>query len=136
MAPTIIHPLQVKSVLVLAQEYIYYITSPHGQDSASCLHDLLDFHMHQHPYRALRFTRHCRKQQAITIMAKALLADQPERTLVGWGDRGRAGGGGFIRKQCGPSDKVAQVLRTMCTVVSIDEFRTSKVSMHSGRYFL
>ena len=116
-------------LLVSAQEYVGYLTSPQA-GHGSILDYLLHFHMQAHPYRGLRFTRHCRKQQAITTMAKSLLAVEPARTLVGWGDRGRAGAG-LIRRQCGPSDKVAQVLQRMCTLVYIDEYRTSKVGQPS-----
>ena len=113
-------------VLLCAQEYMKYLTGPEGEAGARLTY-LLRFCQRGRPYRALRFTRHVRKARCITAMAKSLLDPHtPRRTLVGWGDRGRAGGG-FVRSQCGPSDRVVKALKTMCTVVIIDEFRTSKV---------
>ncbi|KAK9809829.1 hypothetical protein WJX73_010783 [Symbiochloris irregularis] len=131
------------------KEYVTYLTSPaegiaaptpsKAKEAATPkaklkpvprLDYLLQFHMKK-PYRGLRFTRHCGKLSAITTMARALLGPDPKRTLVGWGDRGKAGQG-FIRKQCGPSDRVRKALQSMCTVVDIDEFRTSKICADCG----
>ena len=115
------------------QEYIQYITSPapHPAASASRLDYLLDFNLSQHAVRGLRFTRHVRGMAAITAMTKQLLADDPARTLIGWGDRGQAGAG-LVRKQRGPSAKVERALSRVCTVISIDEFRTSAVCAEPG----
>ncbi|KAK9798946.1 hypothetical protein WJX73_007519 [Symbiochloris irregularis] len=131
------------------KEYVTYLTSPaegiaaptpsKAKEAATPkaklkpvprLDYLLQFHMKK-PCRGLRFTRHCGKLSAITTMARALLGPDPKRTLVGWGDRGKAGQG-FIRKQCGPSDRVRKALQSMCTVVDIDEFRTSKICADCG----
>lgn len=100
---------------------------------------LLCFCQHFHPYRSLAFTRHCQKLKAITTMAQSLLPDRPGRTLIGWGDRGKASGSPGIGSLGSPSERVRKVLARLphrCSVVEIDEFRTSKVGLSPVETYL
>ena len=135
----------------MSQDYVRFITSPvpaTGEPSpapaaaepspaASRLDYLLLFNMHLHPVRKLRLTRHIQKQRFTSTLCKELMAKKQRgksrgRTLVGWGDCGNAGAG-IIRKARGPAKRIEAALGRLCTVVSIDEFRTSKMCAECGQ---
>lgn len=109
------------------QEHIKYITSGAPGLPASRLDYLHDFTMRK-PFRDLQFTRYVGQQQAINRMVKSLAGQHGARTLIGFGDMGNRDPSGLI-KGCpaGPVKKLLRALSKVCTVVMVDEFRTSKL---------
>ena len=113
------------------QAYVHYLTSAHTPGGPPRILYLLDFHFHTHPYRAWNFTVHIGKQQAIIQMSRLLVPNPAQRTLLGWGDRGQAGAG-VVRARRGPEGRLLRALHPLCTVVSVDEFRTSMMCAECG----
>ena len=111
------------------QEYLRFYTTVqlgHPETQPSRLDYLVNCCM-ERDFKGLRFLRHVGQQKAIAGMVKQLTAGSGSRTLVGFGDMGRADPGGLV-KRCvrGPVAQLERALRQVCTVVSIDEFRTRK----------
>ena len=115
------------------QAYVGFLTAPCPSfPELSRLDFLLRFHMQEHPYRAMNFTKHNEQKWAVASICKQLTADCPKETLVGFGDCCRAGAG-IVKKQRGSAGAVERALRaTGATVVSVDEYNTSKKCAQCG----
>ncbi|KAK9807394.1 hypothetical protein WJX73_000266 [Symbiochloris irregularis] len=92
--------------------------------------DYMFHHMYTRDYRGQSFLRYIGRQKAIASMVKQLTKHAGAKTLVGFGDMGRSNGGCIKRCVRGPVQGLEHALRQVCTVVAIDEFRTSKE--HAG----
>ena len=109
-----------------AQDRLRYLTGTHA--IAGCrVHYLLDFCMRM-GYRRMSFTRYMGQQRAMASMVKDITGGHGAATLVGFGNWGAQTHAGFI-KACprGPVLKLRRALASVCTVVGIDEHRTSKL---------
>lgn len=113
----------------MPQEYLKYYSRPQpGFDETKPSRlDYMVSHCMRRDYRGLRFLRHTGQQKAIATMVKQITQGSGSKTLVGFGDMGRMDPGGLV-KRCvrGPVARLENALRQVCTVRSVDEFRTSK----------
>ena len=104
--------------LAKLQEYVQFLL-PH-------LHKLLVFHMDK-KFRSLKFRRYVLRQRTLRSMCQDLTSKAGKRTLVGFGDWSNKDSAGIIRKcPIGPVKKFQDCLKRYCTVVSVDEYKTSK----------
>ena len=100
-------------------QYIQYVLS--------CLDLLLSFHIKK-DYRDLKFTRYIGRQKALQKLCNHITAKAGRNTLVGFGDWSNKDSAGIIKKcPAGPVKQLERELKKRCTVVSVDEFRTSKL---------
>lgn len=100
-----------------SQAYLRYWTShdpAFPQTMPSRLHYVVQ-HTMKKGYRDLRFLRHTGKQRAIATMVNQLTKAGGPKTLIGFGDMGRADSGGFI-KRCvrGPVAQLRSALEQVC----------------------
>ena len=78
--------------------------------------------------RDLRFTRYSLAQRKLHQICKELTHRAGKRTLIGFGDWSNRDQAGIIKKSpAGPVKILERRLRRYATVVSMDEFRTSKL---------
>ena len=88
---------------------------------------LLKFHM-QKGFRDLKFRRHVLKQKQLHMICKDLTDKHGKQTLIGFGDWSNKDSAGVIKKSpAGPVKQLETQLRRHCKVVSVDEFRSSKL---------
>ena len=78
--------------------------------------------------RDLRFTRYTLAQRKLHHICKELTQRAGKRTLIGFGDWSNRDQAGIIKKSpAGPVKVLERRLRQYATVVSMDEFKTSKL---------
>ena len=88
---------------------------------------LLNFHI-ERGYRGLKFKRYIGRQRALRKLCDHITAKAGRNTLVGFGDWSNRDVAGIIKKSpAGPVKQLERELKKRCTVVSVDEFRTSKL---------
>ena len=88
---------------------------------------LLRFHM-QKGYRDLKFRRYVLKQKKLNEICDSLTEKCGKRTLIGFGDWSNKDSAGVIKKSpAGPVKQLERELSKRCKVVSVDEFRSSKL---------
>ena len=93
---------------------------------------MLQWHMDK-PFRKLKLRRYISSKRALRKMCAELTAKAGRQTLVGFGDWSNRDSAGIIKKSpSGPVKKLEAELRRHCKVVSVDEFRTSKLHSHCG----
>ena len=75
----------------------------------------------------LKFARYCAAKKKLHQLCLKLTAQSGKRTLVGFGDWSLQTASGVVRGcRPGPSGRLRRELRKYCTVVDVDEYRTSK----------
>lgn len=85
------------------------------------------------PFRKLKLTRYIHARKALRKLCAKLTSEGGSRTLIGFGDWSNRDSAGIIKKSpAGPVKKLESELRKVCKVVSVDEFRTSKVHNTCG----
>ena len=77
--------------------------------------------------RALKFKRFRFCQKKLNEICASLTEKAGRKTVVGFGDWSNQDGGAIKKCQSGPVKRLEKELKRRCTVVSIDEFRTSKL---------
>ena len=88
---------------------------------------LLVYHMRQ-GFRGLKFKRYISAQKKLHALCKAITGRVGCKTVVGFGDWSNKDSGGIIKgSPSGPVKRLERELRKHCRVVSMDEFRTSKL---------
>ncbi|GAQ93531.1 hypothetical protein KFL_016210020 [Klebsormidium nitens] len=88
---------------------------------------LLVYHMRQ-GFRGLKFKRYISAQKKLHALCKAITRRVGYKTVVGFGDWSNKDSGGIIKgSPSGPVKRLERELRKHCRVVSMDEFRTSKL---------
>lgn len=88
---------------------------------------LLRFHILR-GYRGLKFQRYMGRQKALRKLCDNITATAGRKTLVGFGDWSNRDIAGIIKKSpAGPVKQLERELKKRCTVVSVDEFRSSKL---------
>jgi hypothetical protein len=88
---------------------------------------LLSFHMRK-GFRGLKFKRYIYAQKKLHEICKGITKRMGKRTVVGFGDWSNKDAAGIIRgSPSGPVMRLERELRKHCRVVSVDEFRTSKL---------
>ena len=88
---------------------------------------LLEFHMKK-SFRDLKFRRHVLKQKRLNMICEDLTAKHGKQTLIGFGDWSNKDSAGIIKKSpAGPVKQLERELRKHCKVISVDEFRSSKL---------
>ena len=109
------------------QAFLQYITAVCEDTFTPRLDYLFSFHMAK-PYRDLAFTRFVGQQRAIQRMVHVLTGEHGRATLIGFGNMCSRDPSGLI-KGCpaGPVKRLLRALSHACTVVMVDEFRTSKL---------
>ena len=96
------------------------------------LDEMLQWHMEK-PFRKLKLRRYIASKRALKQMCEELTSRAGKNTLIGFGDWSNIDSGGIIKKSpAGPVKKLETELRKHCKVVSVDEFRTSKLHSHCG----
>ena len=94
---------------------------------APYLMPMLDWHMRK-PFRKLKLRRYIASKKTLRQICTDLTARAGRQTLIGFGDWSNKDSAGIIKKKpAGPVKKLEAELKKHCTVVSIDEFRTSKL---------
>ncbi|MBX8645053.1 MAG: transposase [Thermoplasmata archaeon] len=88
---------------------------------------LLAYHM-ERPFRKLKLKRYIMAQKKMRELVRRFAGDDKKRVLVGFGDWSNLDNGGLIKK-CppGPVKRFKRELSRVCTVVEVDEFRSSKL---------
>ena len=85
------------------------------------------------PFRKLKLRRFIGAQKALREICDMLMSRSGEKTLVGFGDWSNRDSAGVIkRRPAGPVKRLEQALSKRCRVVSVDEFRTSKIHHSCG----
>jgi len=92
---------------------------------------LLDFHSAK-IFRNLRFKRFLFGQKMMNQLIQRFVNKDPDKTLIGFGDWS-ARDAGIKGHPKGPVLKFKRALTRVCTVVDIDEFRTSQ--LHSECHY-
>ena len=96
------------------------------------LDQMLEWHMTK-PFRKLKLRRYIASKRILREMCQELTAKAGRETLVGFGDWSNTDSAGIIKKSpAGPVKKLEAELRKHCKVVSVDEFRTSKLHSACG----
>lgn len=96
----------------------------------SSLDMLLTFHINK-GYRDLRLPRYVGLQMTLQKLCDYITAAARRSTLIGFGDWGNRDVVGFIKKCVPLSSKATQEgANKRCTIVSIGEFRSSKLHEH------
>ena len=88
---------------------------------------LLDFHLKK-GFRDLKFKRYVFSQKTLNGYCKKFVSNRSNgfNTIVGLGDWSADNSSGLLKKnQPGPAKKFENKLKEYCTVVSVNEFRTS-----------
>jgi len=105
--------------LVRLEAYVRYMTQHMDM--------LLEF-TRTKPFRKLKLRRYICAQKKLQVLCLKLTAQAGRRTVVGFGDWSNTDVGGLIKRcPAGPVKRLERELKRYCTVVSIDEFRTSKL---------
>lgn len=108
------------------QAHALYLTSPHEGMAVPRIMYL--FSWHSWGRRDLAFKRYTGRQKALAKMVQQLTAKGGKNTLVGFGNWSARDSAGIIKKHpCSPAKKLLRALRPHCTVVMVDEYRTSKL---------
>ena len=115
-------PARTASVVAFEQ-HIQYVLRDGGLGTA------LEWHMRK-AVRQLRFTRWCRTEQALSSICQAFTKDSGRDTVVGMGDWSNPAG--FLHRARAPIKKLIARLKFYCTVMMVDEFRTSKLHHPCG----
>ena len=111
-------PTKKTTKLAALERYVRYM-SQH-------IDKLLRFQMRR-PFRDHKFRRYVLKQKRIREMCLDITAKAGRKTVVGFGDWSNCDNAGIIKKSpAGPVKSLERELRRHCTVISVDEFRTSK----------
>ena len=111
-------PCKKTADLAQLQKYVQLLL-PH-------LHSLLAFHMEK-KFRSLKFRRYVLRQRSLRSMCQDLTSKAGKRTLVGFGDWSNNDSAGIIKKcPVGTVKKFQDCLKRYCTVLSVDEYKTSK----------
>ena len=93
---------------------------------------MLQWHMDK-PFRKLKLRRYIASKKALQRICDELTSRGGRKTLIGFGDWNNIDSGGIIKgSPAGPVKKLEGELRKRCRVVSVDEFRTSKVHHTCG----
>ncbi|KAF1336069.1 hypothetical protein FI667_g581, partial [Globisporangium splendens] len=88
---------------------------------------LLDSHIHK-DCRGLKFKRHVFARKKLQLLCRKLTDGTSGRTLVGFGDWSNRDQVGFIKKSpAGPLKRFEHQLKRYCTVIAVDEHRSSKL---------
>ncbi|GAQ92330.1 hypothetical protein KFL_009820010 [Klebsormidium nitens] len=88
---------------------------------------LLVYHMRQ-GFRGLKFKRYISVQKKLHALCNAITRRVGCKTVVGFGDWSNKDSGGIIKgSPSGPVKRLERELRKHCRVVTMDEFRTSKL---------
>ena len=96
------------------------------------LSKMLQWHMDK-PFRKLKLRRYISSKRALSKICAELTSRAGKQTLIGFGDWSNRDSAGIIKKSpAGPVKKLEAELRRHCKVVSVDEFRTSKLHSHCG----
>ena len=91
------------------------------------LDTLLTFHVKK-GYRDLKFGRYIGRQKALQKLCNQITVKAGRNTLVGFGDWSNKDSAGIIKKcPAGPVKQFERELKKRCMVVSVDEFRSSKL---------
>jgi hypothetical protein len=79
-------------------------------------------------FRNQKMKRYIYSQKILRSMCSEITKESRKKTLVGFGDWSATDNGGLIKKcPTGPVKKLERMLREYCTVVSVDEYKTSKI---------
>ena len=93
---------------------------------------MLTWHMEK-PFRKLKLRRYIASKKTLKAICDELTARAGRKTLIGFGDWSNIDSAGIIKKSpAGPVKKLQAELRKRCRVVSVDEFRTSKLHSACG----
>ena len=85
------------------------------------------------PFRKLKLTRYIFAKKTLRRICSDLTARAGSKTLIGFGDWSNKDNAGIIKKSpAGPVKRVEQELKKVCTVLPVDEFRTSKLHNTCG----
>jgi hypothetical protein len=99
--------------------------------SLSKLNILLNFNREK-KFRDLKMKRFIFSKKTLSKMCKIITKNNP-RTLIGFGDYSNNDSSDLIKNcQIGPVNKLKKELQNFCTVVPVDEFRTSKLHNKCG----
>eukprot|EP00891_Asterochloris_glomerata_P005763 jgi/Astpho2/5763/fgenesh1_pg.00080_%23_27_t len=91
------------------------------------LDSLITFNMRRR-VRDLKFRRYIMSQRKMHEICRELTAKAGRRTLIGFGDWSNIDQAGIIKKSpAGPVKRLERRLKQYATVVSVDEYRTSKL---------
>lgn len=108
------------------QAHALYMTSSH--EGTSCSRIIYLFSWHSWGRRDLAFKRYTGQQKTLAKMVNQLTSKAGKNTLIGFGNWSAKDSAGIIKKHpCSPAKKLLRALRPHCTVVMVDEFRTSKL---------
>lgn len=108
------------------QAHLLYLTSRH--DGMATPRIMYLFSWHSWGRRDLAFTRYTGQQKALGKMVRQLTGKAGSNTLIGFGNWSAKNSAGIIKKHpCSPAKKLLHALRPHCTVVMVDEYRTSKL---------
>ena len=89
--------------------------------------DLLTEFYSRRRVRALKFTRFRFCQKKLHDLCVSLTRKGGKKTVIGFGDWSNQDGGTIRKCQSGPVERLEHELKRYCKVVSVDEFRTSKL---------
>ena len=91
------------------------------------LDGLIRFHMSK-GFRDLKFKRYVLAQRKLQQICRQLTAKSGKQTIVGFGDWSNKDDAGIIKKSpAGPVKRLERLMHNYCKVVSVDEFRSSKL---------
>ena len=117
-------PTRKTSDLQVLRQHIQYVLP--------VLDCMLQWHMDK-PFRKLKLRRYIASKKALQRICDELTSRGGRRTLIGYGDWSNRDSGGIIKGSMpGPVKKLEAELHKRCRVVSIDEFRTSKLHHTCG----
>ena len=117
-------PTRKTSHLQTLRQHILYVLP--------VLDQMLQWHMDK-PFRKLKLRRYIASKKALQRICDELTSKAGSKTLIGFGDWSNCDRGGIIKgSPAGPVKKLEGELRKRCRVVSVDEFRTSKVHTTCG----
>ena len=102
-----------------------YLTDSHEGLGCRVLYLML---WHSWKRRDLTFLRYTGRQKAMAKMCAQLTGEAGSNTLVGFGNWGARDTAGIIKKcPATPTRRLLHHLRRCCTVLMVDEFRSSKL---------
>ena len=115
----------ISQVACGVQAHMLYLTG--SQEGVGC-RVLYLMGWHSWSRRDLTFLRYTGCQKAMAKMCAQLTGEAGSNTLVGFGNWGARDSAGIIKKcPATPTRRLLHQLRRRCTVVMVDEFRTSKL---------
>lgn len=117
--------------LHVLQVLVRYMTDCHDDMGCSRIRYLHEWH--SWGLRDLAFKRYTGQQKALARMVANITAKAGRNTLVGFGNWSARDSAGIIKKHpCTPAKKLLRALRSKCTVVMVDEYKTSKLCAQCG----